>query len=206
MQLRAIGWWTLALTGLGACLYSMAVDPLSQWDFNVYYSAAHAFAAGGNPYTPVHPHPGLNGDVIFQYPPLTLYLFRWLTFFSLATSKLIWLGAKLGAVALLAWVWRRDFEATNFQWPILLFIALGLNTSLLRDFVCGNIATFEQVGLWFGFGLARLRGAVQVDAGGLFGATPADETARRLETIPRWRQHFFGLAHPESPLESRTDR
>ncbi len=154
MQLRAIGWWTLALTGLSACLYSMAVDPLSQWDFNVYYSAAHAFAAGGNPYTPVHPHPGLNGDVIFQYPPLTLYLFRWMTFFSLATSKLIWLGAKLGAVALLAWVWRRDFEATDFQWPILLFIALGLNTSLLRDFVCGNIATFEQVGLWFGFGLA----------------------------------------------------
>jgi hypothetical protein len=85
---------------------------------------------------------------------LTLYFFRWTTFFSLVTAKLIWLGAKLSAVALLAWMWRKDFEAFSFTWPIVLFIALGLNASLLRDFVSGNISTFEELGLWLGFGLA----------------------------------------------------
>jgi len=144
-----IGVWV----GLGACLIAIAADPLSQWDFNVYYAAAHALAAGANPYASQHPHPGLNGALIFQYPPLTLYLFRWTTPFKLATAKLLWLGSKLVAVALLAWIWRRDFERVDLGWPIALFIALGFNASLLHDVVSGNISTFEQLGLWFGLGL-----------------------------------------------------
>jgi hypothetical protein len=143
----------LVWTCLLVCLYAIADDVVSQWDFAVYYAAAHAFAAGGNPYMPIHPHPGLNGDLVFQYPPLTLYLFQWTTLFSLPTAKVIWLVAKVVAVALLLWLWRRDFERIDLRAPLTLFIALGFNASLLRDFDCGNISTFEQVGIWLGFGL-----------------------------------------------------
>jgi hypothetical protein len=156
VQARAVG-LAIVLVGLSASVYSILVDPQSQWDFNVYYSAAHALAEGGSPYKPIHPHPGLNGDLIFQYPPLTLVLFGWTTFVSLATAKLIWLGAKLVAVGLLAWLWRSEFEPLEHRSLMVLFIALGFSASLLRDLVTGNISTFEQLGLWLGFCLI-LRG------------------------------------------------
>jgi len=148
----------LALTiavwlGLAACVYSIAADNLAQWDFNVYYSAAHALAVGETPYRPIHPHPGLAGDLIFQYPPLTTYLFYWTNLLSLESAKLAWLGLKLAAVGVLAWIWRRDFERVDATWPIALFIALGFNATLLRDFVTGNISTLEQVGIWLGFAM-----------------------------------------------------
>lgn len=148
----------LALTtavwlGLLGCVYSIAADNLAQWDFNVYYSAAHALAAGETPYRPIHPHPGLAGDLIFQYPPLTTYLFYWSNLFSLAAAKLVWLGLKLLAIGVLAWTWRRDFERVDATWPIALFIALGFNATLLKDFVTGNISTLEQVGIWVGFSM-----------------------------------------------------
>jgi hypothetical protein len=148
----------LALTiavwlGLTVCVYSIAADNLAQWDFNVYYSAAHALAAGETPYRPIHPHPGLTGDLIFQYPPLTTYLFYWTNLFSLASAKMVWLGMKLLAAGLLAWIWRRDFERVDATWPIALFIALGFNATLLKDFVTGNISTLEQVGIWLGFSM-----------------------------------------------------
>jgi hypothetical protein len=139
--------------GLFVCVYSMATDNLAQWDFNVYYSAAHALAAGETPYRPIHPHPGLSGDLIFQYPPLTTYLFYWTNLFSLASAKLVWLGLKLVAVGVLAWIWRRDFERVDATWTIALFIAIGFNATLLKDFVTGNISTLEQVGIWLGFSM-----------------------------------------------------
>jgi hypothetical protein len=139
--------------GLIVCLYSMVDDRLAQWDFNVYYSAARAFASGGNPYLPIRPHPTLHNDLIYQYPPLTLYLFQWTTLFSLASAKLVWMGLKLIALASLLWLWNKDFERLDVGWPIALIVALGFNSALLRDFVTGNISTFEQLGIWFGFGL-----------------------------------------------------
>ena len=142
---------------LGVCVYSIADDSLTQWDFDVYYSAAHLFAAGGNPYSPLHPHPGLRGDLIYQYPPLTLLLFVWTPLFSLQAAKLLWLTAKLAAIMFMAWLWHRDFERLNLRWPTVWVIALGFNATLLRDLVCGNISTFEQLGLWLGFSLL-LRG------------------------------------------------
>jgi Glycosyltransferase family 87 len=136
---------------LAACVYSIASDHLAQWDFQVYYTAAHAFASGTNPYVPLHPHPHMYGNAIFQYPPLTLYLFEWTRPLSLASAKLLWLLLKLGAFGALAWIWHRDFERLDAGWPVVLFIALGFNATLLRDFVSGNISTFEQLGIWFGF-------------------------------------------------------
>jgi hypothetical protein len=139
--------------GLIWCVSSIADDKLNQWDFQVYYTAGHAVAAVESPYRPIHPHPGLAGDLIFQYPPLTAYLFAWTNLISLASAKLVWLGLKILAVGLLAWIWARDFERVDGIWAIALFIALGFNATLLRDFVSGNISTFEQLGIWFGFSL-----------------------------------------------------
>jgi hypothetical protein len=138
---------------LGVCIYSIADDSLAQWDFQVYYSAAHAFVSGENPYRPIHPHPELKGDLIFQYPPLTLYLFKWTTLLSLTAAKQVWLCLKLVALGLLAWIWHKDFERLDVSWPSAVFLALGLNSALLRDLVSGNISTFEELGIWFGFSL-----------------------------------------------------
>jgi len=33
------------------------------------------------------------------------------------------------------------------------FSGVGFNSTLLRDFTAGNISTFEQLGIWLGFGL-----------------------------------------------------
>lgn len=140
-------------TGLLVCVYSIASDPHGQWDFQVYYSAAHAFVQGGNPYHPLRTYLGPSGDVVFQYPPVILYVFLWTNLLSLAAAKLVWLGLKLAALGALLWVWHKDFERLDANWPTVLFIALGLNATLLRDFTCGNISTFEQLGLWLAFGL-----------------------------------------------------
>jgi hypothetical protein len=138
--------------GLLFCLYSMSIDPHAQWDLNVYYYAAHAFMHGGNPYRTLH-LPWIVGGVVYQYPPLTLYAFEWTNLFSLETAKLVWLAAKLAGLGLLLWIWHRDFERLDAGWPTTLFVALGCNAALLRDLTCGNISTFEQLGIWLGFSL-----------------------------------------------------
>jgi Glycosyltransferase family 87 len=142
-----------AWLGLFICLYAILGDQYGQWDFYIFYAAGHALAAGTNPYVPLHPHPNLYGFWIYRFPPLTIYLFRWTTLLSLASAKVVWLGLKLVALALLARLWHRDFERLDANWPVVLFIALGLNASLLRDITTGNISTFEQLGIWFAFSL-----------------------------------------------------
>jgi hypothetical protein len=138
---------------LAACVYSIASDHLAQWDFQGYYTAAHAFAIGTNPYVPMHPHPHLHGHLIYPYPPLTLYLFQWTMLLSPASAKLVWLALKLLALAALACVWHKSFQPLQADWPVVLFIALGFNATLLRDLVSGNISGFEQLGIWSGFAL-----------------------------------------------------
>jgi Glycosyltransferase family 87 len=190
----------LAWACLGICVYSIADDNLAQWDFQVYYSAAQAFVSGTNPYRPIHPHPELNGDLIFQYPPLTLYAFKWMTLLSLAAAKQVWLGLKLVSFGLLVWLWHRDFERLDASWPIALFLALGLNSALLRDAVCGNISTFEQLGIWFGFSLlVRDRpyaAAAVLACVGQFKLLPGALIALILVVRPRdgWKPFAVGCA------------
>ncbi|HTX23778.1 MAG TPA: glycosyltransferase family 87 protein, partial [Steroidobacteraceae bacterium] len=199
---RAAHWATTAaaLLALAACVYSIGSDRLAQWDFQVYYSAAHAFASGKNPYVPIHPHPHLYGDLIFQYPPLTLYLFQWTTLLSLASAKVLWLALKLLALALLAWIWHRDFERLEVSGWVVPFMALGFNAALLRDLVGGNISTFEQLGIWLAFGLlVRNRpywAAVTLAGVAQFKLLPIAFIALIPLTRPHdgWRPFFLGCA------------
>src|SRR5262249_7516505 len=139
--------------GLLICLYSIVTDKYGQWDFYMFYAAAQALAQGTNPYVPLHPHPNLFGNSIYQFPPLTIYLFRWTSLLSLASARIVWLVTKLAALALLVRLWPKYFERLESKWWIVLFIALELNSTLLRDLTTGNISTIEQLGIWFAFSL-----------------------------------------------------
>jgi len=148
-------WITIVVwLGLAACLYSIASDYHYQWDFHVYYTAAREFAAGRAPYVPVYPHPWNRTEVLlYNYSPLTLYAFQWTVPLSLEVAKWVWLGIKLVGLALLLRLWHANFEKLNAGWAVVLFLVLGFNSALLRDFTAGNISTLEQLGLWLGFGL-----------------------------------------------------
>ena len=140
--------------GMAACLYSIAGDYHYQWDFHVYYTAACEFAAGRAPYLLIYPNPWNRSEVfLYNYSPLTLYAFQWAVPFSLEAAKWIWLGIKLVGLALLLRLWHASFERLNAGWAIVLFLALGFNSALLRDFTAGNISTLEQLGIWLGFAL-----------------------------------------------------
>jgi hypothetical protein len=139
--------------GLTACLVSIARDPHAQWDFQVFYSAVQGLVAGDNPYSPTRPWPDGQVSVTFLYTPLTLYFFRWVQLLPLTSAMLVWLGLKLVALALLLRLWHQNFERLDFGWTLVLFIGLGFNAALLRDLTSGNISTFEELGVWFGFTL-----------------------------------------------------
>ena len=55
-------------------MISIADDTSAQWDFNMFYTAAHALADGNNPYAPLRP--------------------QWTMLLSLASAKLVWLALK----------------------------------------------------------------------------------------------------------------
>jgi Glycosyltransferase family 87 len=167
---RASTWITILVwLGLAACLYSIASDYHDQWDFDVYYTAAREFAAGRAPYLHIYPHPWNRAEVfLYNYSPLTLYAFQWAVPLSPEAAKWTWLGLKLVGLALLLRLWHTSFERLNAGWAVVLFLTLGFNSALLRDFTAGNISTLEQLGLWLGFGLlirGRLYAAALVLAG-----------------------------------------
>jgi hypothetical protein len=182
------------------CGYAILEDKLSQWDFEVYYAAAHALVAGKSPYAPIHPHPGLQGELTFQYPPLAIYLFLWTTLLGLGSAKNVWLASKLIAFVLLIRIWHKDFERLSVDWPICIFIALGFNAAILRDLTCGNISAFEQLCLWFAFGLL-VRGRPYAAAFTLaFVAQFKLLPVAFIGLVPcctsqnRWRPFFAGIA------------
>jgi hypothetical protein len=162
---RPSTWITIVVwLGLAACLYSIASDYHYQWDFHVYYTAAREFAKGRAPYLHVYPHPWNRTEVLlYNYSPLTLYTFQWTVPLSLEVAKCAWLGIKLVGLALLLRLWHASFERLNAGWAIVLFLVLGFNSALLRDFTTGNISTLEQLGIWLGFGLL-IRGSLYAAA------------------------------------------
>jgi hypothetical protein len=87
----------------------------------------------------------------FFYPPLSLDVLRPLTGLPFGTVYLLWLGLKLSALVLLFVIWHRRFEPLNPRYPLVLIFLLAYSSTLYRDIAAGNIAIFEQLGLWLGF-------------------------------------------------------
>src|SRR5262245_37191084 len=141
--------WLLALSPL----IKIALTPERfQWDLRVLYSAAMTVESGYDPYdnaqrNAVFPVRGME----FFYPPLSLDVLRPLTGLPFGTVYFLWLGLKLSALALLFVIWHRRFEPLNPRYPLVLFFLLAYSSTLYRDIAAGNIAIFEQLGLWLGF-------------------------------------------------------
>ena len=124
-----------------------------QIDFHVYYSAALAFREGLNPYDSANLARTLavSGSNPYNYPPDTLFLYLPLTYFSLATAARIFLTVKLGAIAMLIYVWNRIFDFMEYLFLVFLITPLAFNAALLDDLQAGNISVFEQLFIWMGF-------------------------------------------------------
>jgi len=125
-----------------------------QWDFQVYYFAAKAWAQNLNPYEveslkTAGAKP--DQDSPFLYPPITLPIFRLFTVVSYEAARNIWLALKLLGVLGLVLLWRRTF-LRGVDWLVLLPVVLmSFNGATLADLETGNITVFEQLILWMGF-------------------------------------------------------
>lgn len=128
-----------------------------QWDFYVFHAAPIALERGINPYGMPSPIPGIPHGWCYLYPPVLLYVFEPLRSVSLGTAMALWLCSKLVALACLLRLWHLHFERLSFAWPTVLFLVLGFNSTILLDLTAGNIAIFEELGLWTAF-LLILRG------------------------------------------------
>jgi hypothetical protein len=135
---------------LGIFVVVLAVGDY-QWDFYVFHAAPRALDLGINPYGMPSPIPGIPHGWCYLYPPVLLYVFAPLGIVSVKTAMVLWLVAKLAALACLLRLWHRHFEPLSFAWPTVLFLVLGFNAAILLDFTAGNMATFEALGLWAAF-------------------------------------------------------
>src|SRR5205085_2371199 len=93
----------------------------------------------------------------YFYPPLGLWLFRPLAAIPMPVLSLVWLALKLLAIAGLTRICHRHFERLNPRAAIVLYFVFAYSGALYRDLAAGNIAIFEQLGLWGAFVLL-LRG------------------------------------------------
>ncbi len=120
---------------------------LFQWDAEVYFWAGRAWMNGGDPYdlmlltrmTGKQPLP-------FVYPPTVLPFIGVLSLLPLPVFHLVFLAAKVGALALLIGCWRRIVgeHAGSLVW----FAMLGFHGALFSDLGAGNIAVFEALLVW----------------------------------------------------------
>jgi len=126
------------------------------WDFASYYYAGKTASLGQNAYdvnviNQIRVSDGqYKGSVPpFVYPNVFLSVFKFLSALSFSQALYLFLGFKLTALALLMPVWIKLLKGQNS--PLMPWIVLlGFGSSLLIDFLTGNISTFEQLFLWVG--------------------------------------------------------
>lgn len=121
-----------------------------QWDFRVYHAAPAALDSGSNPYDKMA-QPAIPEKLSYLYPPLALYAFLPFSVLPFEIAYLCWFSLKLLALALLLRLWHRHFEPLDSSVLVLAFLTFGFNAAILRDMTSGNIAIFEQLGLWTAF-------------------------------------------------------
>lgn len=114
-----------------------------QWDFYMFCGAARDFASGVSPYKGV----GLS----FYHPPITLYGYRLFTYLPVHAAYTLWWAMKVSALAALLAVWSKHFIKLRPEWPTIVFFLLAFNGAVYSDLVAGNVSTYEELLLWFGF-------------------------------------------------------
>jgi len=149
---RASAFFTVAVWALiAAVLVRIAIGEQYQWDLRVFHAAPAALENGVNPYEKNSPALAIPPALSYLYPPLLLYVFKPLSNLPYSTAHLLWFVLKLGALGALLLLWHRHFERLHVKWPLALFFLFAFKSALLRDITAGNIAIFEQLGLWAAF-------------------------------------------------------
>jgi len=124
-----------------------------QWDFKAYYYGPLAWAQGRNPYAEgvIRAVSKSDTEMVFLYPPATLYALRPLSLMPYDLARQVFLGGKVVALVLLLYLCKRILPKEIPEWLFWLVCLLGFNGAMYWDLAAGNISIFEQLLLWAGF-------------------------------------------------------
>lgn len=176
--------------------------PLStQWDFFVFFDAAHSLLNGRNPYAMEMGafNPG-GSNLGYTYPPLSIFYFIPFYFLPASLAASAWMLLKLFAAFTLVRLVLRDFlMKLQVSGRHIVFLLLGFNCTLLWDLIAGNIIVFQSLLLFLGFReflndkFLRFVGFIVFAA--TLKLTPIIFLGLLLlPGIFRWREFFFGVA------------
>ena len=189
-----------AIVVLWIVVRPVIAQPLQwQWDFSVYYNAAAAVEQGRDPYGDLPQALDFQPPLRFVYPPLMLVALKPLTALDYVTASRVYLTLKLIALVALLRLWTKHFlpEATDTAFALFALLAIG--GALSVDILSGNVSTFEQVAVWWGFWLL-LRGrlaafCVCIAAASLFKLAPILFLAALLiSPSPQRFRYLLGFA------------
>lgn len=122
-----------------------------QWDFRTHRKAGEIFASDLDPYDSSILFPQARTTFLYNYPPLTLYFYKFFAQFDYKSAFHIFLVTKCILLIGLIYFWKRVFLKTNTYALFCLFCLFAFNSAVYRDLVAGNINLVEQVLLWLAF-------------------------------------------------------
>ena len=122
-----------------------------QWDFRTHRKAGEIFASDLDPYDSSILFPQAQTTFLYNYPPVTLYFYKFFAQFEYKSAFHIFLIAKCILLIGLIYFWKRVFLKTNTFALFALFCLFAFNSAVYRDLIAGNINLVEQVLLWVAF-------------------------------------------------------
>ncbi|MBW2582227.1 MAG: DUF2029 domain-containing protein, partial [Deltaproteobacteria bacterium] len=122
-----------------------------QWDFRTHRKAGEIFASGLDPYDSSILFPQAQTPFLYNYPPVTLYFYRFFALFDYKSAFHIFLIAKCILLIGLIHFWKREFIKTNAYALFCFFCFFAFNGAVYRDLIAGNINLVEQILLWLAF-------------------------------------------------------
>jgi Glycosyltransferase family 87 len=125
--------------------------PDTQWDFELYYAAARADAAGLDPYDRNAFSLASKLPLVFVYPPHALWIFRPLVRLDYTQAARAFLTLKIAAATALLAVLAFAFLGDGSDGRFYLFALLAFKGAIWIDIQSGNVTMFEQLALWIGF-------------------------------------------------------
>lgn len=145
----------------GVAVYSLYVLHLlsrdkvnAQRDFQVYYYAARAQAAGLNPYnidSLTEVEPSIDRTRPYVYLPCALVFFKPFAALPYAKAFGVFLVLQTLFIAAFVFIWVRGFLKEEADALFYLFCLLGFNNALFVGIANGNITILEQLLIWISF-------------------------------------------------------
>ncbi len=136
---------------LSLVLHISANSDQYQWDFRTHRKAGEIFASGLDPYDSRILFPQAQTTFLYNYPPVTLYFYKFFAQFDYKSAFHIFLITKCILLIGLIYFWKREFLKKETYALFCLFCLLAFNSAVYRDLAAGNINLVEQVFLWLAF-------------------------------------------------------